>query len=212
MTSEDTEVFIRSVLGDEALQPVTLTVNERSWQGWQKKRLKEALFKESDLFEAYSKWIGDKSLVDRFWLSFHARNIRIWTNGTFSLIAVPEMPVLEIPKCERVGAYDQGGVEETTTEEVQNLVAEIYNQCPFEILFASSASLNAAFLEPVVRQQAETFARLINMVAPETKNMWLGGMFNDGEIEVDENHMPKGNIQTLADCIHQKQFFCLYWY
>ncbi|PSB24617.1 hypothetical protein [Stenomitos frigidus] len=211
MTPENTESFVRSILGDDDLHPVTLTVNGQSWQGWQKGRLKEGAFKESDVFAAHLKTKANRDSVEQAWRLCHGRDIRLWINGTGSLFAIPQMPALAIPACERVGTHNSWDREEDALREVQDTLAEIYHHCPFEILYAGTASLNAAFLEPITRQQAEMFAELINRIAFETENEWLGELADRGEIEADENGVPQGNIQTLADCLQQKQALHLYW-
>jgi len=121
------------------------------------------------------------------------------------------MPVLAIPTYERVGTHNNWHREEDAMQAVRDTLAEIYHQCSFEVLYASTANLNAAFLEPITRQQAETFAELINLIAFETENGWLGDLADRGEIEVDGNGVPQGSVQTLADCLHQKQALHLYW-
>ena len=210
MTSENDESFVRSILGDDDLYPATLTVNGQSWQGWQKGRLKDDALKESDVFAAHLKSKANRDIVDQAWRLCHGRNIRLW-NGMGSLFAIPQMPVLAIPIYERVGTHNNWNREEDSMREVRDTLAEIYHQCPFEILAAGTASLNAAFLEPITRQQAETFAELINLIAFETENEWLGELADRSEIEVDENGVPQGVIQTLADCLQQKQALYLYW-
>jgi hypothetical protein len=210
-TPQADESFVRSLLGEDDLHSVTLTIKGKSWQGWQKGRLKEGALNESDVFSAHLKSRANRKLVDQSWYLCHGHNIRLWVNGMGSLFAIPQMPVLEILAYERVGTHNNWDREEEAIQEVRDALAEIYHQYPFEILSAVTASLNAAFLAPVTRQQAETFAALINLIALETENEWLGELADRGEIEVDENGVPQGHMQTLSDVLQQKQVLQLYW-
>lgn len=96
-----------------------------------------------------------QDLIAQHWRDCHARNIRLFMtlsedeiNPRERCLAIPGMPVPKIAEYAQVGSGNWAGNGKTETK-VNQLLTDLFQRCPFEILEAYSASLEAIFVEPV---------------------------------------------------------------
>lgn len=195
------EALIRSVLGDK-VEDVTLTAADQRWQGWERRAAPErCLVSECEKYNAEREILTH--LVEQFWLSFHHLNIRLWSNFGWNILAVPEMPVLEILKYEEVGMHYVSD-KSMPMQETHEALAFIYSQCPFAILFANTNGLRAVFLEPVSERQASEFEDLIFTISEG-----YSALPQEYQNQVDEQGILQ--MPSMAEYILKEQRFLLWW-
>jgi hypothetical protein len=205
MKQQTDEEFVYSNLGDE-IYLSSVKIGDQVWRGWMYSSLPESPFSYAQALAAEAKKPSIMDLIRRNWKNFHNRNIRLWSHFGVDIITVPHLPVLKILEYERTGELNapfQNNSFETILEGISN----IFNVCPFEILFADSAGLEAMFLTPVSRSHAEYFQEVIYSISLDSVNLMFHELYKNEMVEDSDERMST----IVVDYILHKQTLRLYW-
>ncbi|MBE9013642.1 hypothetical protein IQ250_25985 [Pseudanabaenaceae cyanobacterium LEGE 13415] len=202
---QENEDFIKSVLGEQ-IQPMIFSLKDKTWQGWKYSTFQTTPASYVDALVAEEERPRIVALLRRYWRQFYDRNIRLWSHFGVDIFAVPDLPTLEIVAYEEVGKY-KAKFHGVTSEIVYNTLIEIFNECPYEILFADAAGLEAYFIDPINRTQAERFQDLIETIASDSINLMTHELYKSESLDdSDPRH------QSVAiDYLLQNQKLRLYW-
>lgn len=164
------DAFVKKLskaLGEEMV-PVPVKAGGKKYEGWRadKRRRSEDA---TDLVmkhgaEASSSnvrlFAGDPDLIER---PYSEKELK---GGCYvPIVAVPELPVLDIVEFSKVGT---GGMSEPRNKwkEVREGLSKIYSAKTFEIRFADSCGLHAYFDEKMSKAEALLFAKIIEEIDP----------------------------------------------
>ncbi|MBF2025359.1 MAG: hypothetical protein IGS48_01150 [Oscillatoriales cyanobacterium C42_A2020_001] len=162
MESLTHEEFVHSILGNEA-EFLTITIADETWHEWARPAQED-----------------DWKRVPPLCHSFYQRNIRLFSTFCFeldcyALLAIPNLPVFDIPKYAFTGVGIFG--DDEAPAQIQKVLAEVYSQCPFEITWIDPVALSGFFMRKITDSQAQIIEESIEDVFPGSNghffNEWL---------------------------------------
>lgn len=194
--------FIGHVLGDKA-ESVEIQVNGNKWQGLAVINIPDSgvSFSQGLRLEALRSVYAN--LIQKNWRSFSERNIRLWSDLDVNIYGIPEISVFDVLSYAEVGVGTSLGIENHLI--VMESLHSVYALSPFEVLSASTCTLEVKFIEKIDFDQARDMQDVLVNIAHEVVRAACFEVYGTEDIET-------GRMETVvADSIIEQNGFYLCW-